>query len=61
MEAMRAIDCSCGDLHIVRWSPSAGIDGAFVYVCPDKGKIEIPLERGRVPGRWVTDFEESRS
>jgi hypothetical protein len=53
----RAIDCPCGELHLVRWDPRAGVDGDYVYVCPDEGgAVELRAEYGRAPGRVVTDY-----
>ncbi len=54
----RAVDCRCGQLHVVRWSEDAGIDGAYVYVCPDDGIFELDNEYRNPPGRIVTDLEE---
>jgi len=58
---MRAVDCRCGKLHMVRYDEGAGLDGDYVYVCPEEGTVELHAEHGRPPGRIVTDIVEEES
>ena len=58
---IRAVECRCGELHIVRWNPRAAIDGAWEYVCTDDGRVELHHAYRNPPGRIVTDIEEESS
>jgi hypothetical protein len=56
------VDCRhCGNLHVVRFEPRAGIDGDYVCDCPEAGTIELHRSLiERTPGRPVTRGEEER-
>jgi len=42
--------CGCGDAHPVRWNSNAGIDGAYIANCPERGLITLSGCKGERPG-----------